>query len=73
MARRSSEAEKQMHAVGAKADEWVAQEFPNYLEILHSWSGGDLVLDIKDSGGGWHRKLWVLDDDMEISAIRGLA
>lgn len=74
MARRKSQSEQKMLAVGAKADVAVRELFDEEpKQILHSWSASELVLDIQDANGGWHRKIWVPDDDSEIAGVQELA
>lgn len=73
MARRKSQSEQKMLAVGAKADEAVREKFPDPKQILHSWSASELILDVQDARGGWHRMVWVPDDDTEIAGVQELA
>lgn len=41
----------------------VAQRLhPGALEIICSWFGMDLYLDVKDKDGGWHRYAHHTDD-----------
>lgn len=72
MARRESHAEVKMHAVQEKADAAINEEF-TATEIVHSWSAGELVLDVKDVEGNWRRFLWIPADDTEIAGVRELA
>lgn len=73
MARRSSQSEQKMHAVQAKADAELYRTYEDIQEILHSWGGGELVLDVHHMSGDWQRFVWVPADDTEIQGVRELA
>lgn len=73
MARRESHAEQKMHAVQDKADAELYATYEDVQEVLHSWTAGELVLDVRHMSGEWERFVWVPADDMEIQGVRELA
>lgn len=72
-------AEKQMHAVQDKACEQLREKHGDHIvEVLFSWHGLDLVMDVKLAGEddlegisdqGWMRYGYVADDSLELAEV----
>lgn len=72
MAKRRSIAEQAREERRDQAEGLVSKAHPNYQCILYSWFGIDLVVDVKDKGGEWHRYYHHTNDPTAAAVLGGI-